>query len=393
MIIVCEFVRWGLEHVPFNAGLIAALNAAYPDEEIAFLGEASHVDALKSTLPGLQAAVNFVAVDIPARNARSDSRARKDWQLVRSTLNRYRQENQSNLYLFCSPTSAILWALRASLRKLRQNDCVQVVFHGELAFVARWQGRNPYFRAMSLRCAIQGGYHERVQYLVLEETIRTRLLELFPKLHSCIRVLEHPISPGETTRKPLSLTRPLEVGFLGLATPEKGLIKYLELAEASCDKLGDAVRFHLIGRLHVNYRHLAKRLTNVLASPLPGDRLDRLDYIRRLESLHFVCLMFGPSYDLTASGVLLDCAGHGVPILGTPSPLLSDLTVRYGPLGYLEPDAIGGLVKRLADILEHSASSSYDEFVANLGRIRQDRSVAATGERLRKLRNEQLAGN
>jgi len=90
------------------------------------------------------------------------------------------------------------------------------------------------------------------------------------------------------------------------------------------------------------------------------------------------------------SGLELDCIGHGVPILGTSSPLLNDLTARYGPLGYLVPDAIGALVKRLAHLLENSTSSSYDEFVANLGRIRQDRGVAATAKRLRELRDEHL---
>lgn len=47
MILVCE-IMFSNGHVPFNAGLLATIQAAFPKEDLSFYGGAAHIEALKN---------------------------------------------------------------------------------------------------------------------------------------------------------------------------------------------------------------------------------------------------------------------------------------------------------------------------------------------------------
>ena len=46
MILVCEIMFDRGTHVPFNAGLLATIRAAFPKEDLAFYGAAAHIEQI-----------------------------------------------------------------------------------------------------------------------------------------------------------------------------------------------------------------------------------------------------------------------------------------------------------------------------------------------------------
>ena len=50
MILVCEIMFDKGAHVPFNAGLLATIRAAFPKEDLSFYGAAAHIEALKKQI-------------------------------------------------------------------------------------------------------------------------------------------------------------------------------------------------------------------------------------------------------------------------------------------------------------------------------------------------------
>ena len=66
MIVACEpwFTDGG--HAPFNAGLLATIRAAFPDEELFFFGASAHIDELKKQLDeSLSASISWIEIVPP----------------------------------------------------------------------------------------------------------------------------------------------------------------------------------------------------------------------------------------------------------------------------------------------------------------------------------------
>ena len=89
MIIVCEPIRWGLEHSPCNAGLLATMRLAYPTTLILFYGEESHVNHVRNQIgTEIASSISWKTLRIPPRYSRFFERFWHDLKLMRQILNR-----------------------------------------------------------------------------------------------------------------------------------------------------------------------------------------------------------------------------------------------------------------------------------------------------------------
>jgi hypothetical protein len=383
MIMVCDPVCWSLEHVPVNAGIVEMIRLAFPAEEIVFVGEASHLHQVRAQLSSeVSLSISWKAVAISPRYASFFVRSRHDLKLLRHLLKMGRKDPDSLLLLAaCAP--ATLMALKLLLYcSTSRGKKVQIVLHGCLDALKGWRSRNPVLRMQDMKAALTFGSNRDLQYIVLEEPIRNAVGQILPSLEPHMGVLDHPIPTNEEPQGEIEFRRPLKFGFLGMASEAKGFRLFQEGASTVTAKYPGLVEFHAVGWMDKQ----SNMATDSLITK-PGTWLmSRVDYIRQLHTLHFVCLLYeGPHYQLSPSGVLLDAIAWEKPIIASPLPIVENLVSRFGDIGYLCAGQ-KQLCEIIGQIIEREDVDHYRKQVASMRKVRLSRTPKYLAPTYRHLR-------
>ncbi|MCG8565994.1 MAG: hypothetical protein MI747_13030 [Desulfobacterales bacterium] len=361
VILIYDPLCRGLSHVHFNAALVTMTVRAHAGVPVAFMGEESHVQGLAAQLDGETArAVQWISLD---PSGLQGSRAQLRQLIPRAP--------RADLLIMASVDAEFLIFLKLYLA-LRPRPCLAVL-HSRLARIQGWRSRNPLVRMRDMKSALQlklprTGLH----YLVLEETIAKRLDQILPKLPHPVSVLEHPLSWTSSIQGPDRLSLPLKIGFLGIATPDKGFGDFLHMARA-IKKLGSVpVEFHAIGSLPQGFPELDLSALD----RIPAQRkLNHDQYTRAMAEMHYICLPYNTEvYALSASGVLLDAVAANIPPIAFPLVIITDLEHRYGPLAHLysSPEEMAQGIIQLAT---HPDDPAYQKRKTTLTRIAKDRQM------------------
>ncbi len=265
---------------------------------------------------------------------------------------------------------------------------VQLVLHGSLTEIVGWRSRNPLRRAVDMRSALQWLAPKRAQLLVLERSIETELARIAPWLGPKVRALPHPLLPAEGGKAiPAQLDRktPVRIGFLGLATLGKGILEFLQIARAVRQCHGDAVEFHLLGRIGPGVPPVDQ---SALTTAAGQERLPRVEFIEKLGKLHFVCLPYqGEHYHLSASGVLIDAIAWQKPVFALHQPITESLFGSFGDVGWLCDD-IDDMTTKINAVVAAPEGGTYRTQVANMRQARQARLPAALASDYRNILRE-----
>jgi len=385
MILVCEITFSKTAHVPFNAGLLATIRAAFPKEDLSFFGAAAHMEELKKQVgqPLASSIAWSEILPIPSGTGYCE-RFFRELSVIRSLFKTLPQVSSSRL-IFTSAVPSTVLALKAARCFRSKNTPVQMVLHGLYGVVGK-RYRRPIKRFQDMKTALTLLGNNGIQYLVLEESIRDMVLENLPLLSGRIEALEHPISPNEGASQTVDLGEPIRFGFLGLAIQAKGFPLFVKLANEVTAKYGRRAEFHVIG--HLPEDGTPVNGTEALATKPVGMQMTRADFIRGVSPLHFVVLPHevGP-YALAASGVLLDAIAWDKPVIARKIPIFEAMFERHGDIGYLFRDdsELRGIVEQ---ILQAADKSRYRRQVHNLRSLRKSRSpetlAAAYREMCRK---------
>ena len=383
MIVFCEPLRWNQEHVPVNRSLLEAVRLAYPDEDIRVYGEKRHLVHLSGGPKGDRLeGVEFVPLELPARHATLGYRLLPDVRLTRSMLNRLNRDKR-NLLIFASITVTILWTLRLFVK----NVDVWAIYHSGLQTLVGWRSRNPLKRIQDLETAVRGACAGRIQLIVLEKPILDTINSKMPEVGACVHLIEHPLPPGRFEVVPVRLETPLQFGFLGLGTKQKGIFAFIDVASKIKKRYPGRADFHVIGRLHQDIDREEMSAIDWLTTKPSGHRLDRDLYEKLVRQLHYVCLFFeGRQYDVTASGVLLDCIGREKPIVTSNVALFKTLEERYGDIGFICKD--GQYERMIAKLIEKPDPQRYRRQVKNLRKAKNARSPAQLALKIKAIRNQ-----
>jgi glycosyltransferase involved in cell wall biosynthesis len=387
MFIVCESVAWGMEHVPFNTSLLRTIRYAFPDDAIRFYGEESHIGYIRQQIGAeFDRSIIWKSLTLPPRHAGFYRRISSDFKRVHFLLNKL-DEHSTKHALVMSANRSTLWAIKSLVSSIHKDKKIQAIIHGDfypLSF-GRFAKRNfsPLYRISSMKTALKLTGDKRIQQVVLEESVRDSVVKKIPSLKNHLSVLDHPIPVDEYLREDNWLSLPIHFGFLGHVTHRKGFPLYLKVAADISKRFPGQVKFHVIGRVSERYKQPNPSEMTFLSDLPDTRRLDRSEFIRRLNQLHFVCMFFDEAYEYTASGVLLDCIAFGKPIIATRLTTFENLENRYGDIGYLcEPHEI---VETISSMVKQNDSDRYKEQVSNLLRIKESRSPAALSIRYREL--------
>jgi len=385
MILVCEITFSDTAHVPFNAGLLATIRAAFPKEDLSFWGAAAHMEELKKQMgQPLASSIAWSEILPIPQGTGYGERFFRELPVIRRLLRNLPQDSTSRLLLTSAYPSTVL-ALKAVRCFRSKNPPVQMVLHW-LSGVVGKRYRRPIKRIQDMKTALTLLGNNGIQYLVLEESIRDRVLKNSSLLSGKIEALEHPIAPNEGASKTVDLSEPVRFGFLGLTIQAKGFPCFVKLANVVTAKYGRCAEFHVIGFLPKD--GIPVNGTEALATKPAGVQMTRANFIQGVTPLHFIILPHevGP-YALAASGVLLDAIAWEKPVIARKIPIFESMFERYGDIGYLFSDD-SDLTRTVEQILQTADTSRYRRQVLNLRSVRKSRApevlAAAYREMCRK---------
>lgn len=375
MIVVCEPMCWGWEHVPINVALLEIVCRAFPSREIAFYGEESHIANLKSELgSAISQAIIWRPVPRPRRHAPLGERWYADVKLMWHLMRVLRNAPEGYL-LLCGGTPEMVLTVKILVWSgAVRGKALQIVCHGGLATLRGWRSRNPFVRMRDWRSALTMGNDRRIQFIVLEEPIRKTVVDLFPAVASHLAGLDHPIPSIEPPDTDVEFRPPFRFGFLGLATDAKGFPAFLEMAAVLRERFSDRVEFHAIGTIPPN--SVAPSMEALTVKPGTA-KSSRPDFTRGIQHLHYVCLPYqGAQYELSPSGVLMDAIAFGKPMVSSGIPLVRDLFERFGDIGFLCTDT-RNFCDTITQIVNEADEVRYRAQVRALRAVRESRTSAA----------------
>lgn len=375
MIIVVEPIRLGLEHLAFNTALLQTVLVAFPDDCVEFWADSSHLAAIAEEL-GSEPRLTLRPVKVAPRRASLWQRRAPDLALAKAALV---SSGQGNKVIFSSISIPLLWACRFwhGADPAFQIGCV---LHGGLAEL-RWRPKfNLWKRWTGLRWAMSVS-PKWLSFWVLEQSIADALPRFAPEVANRFAVFPHPLPPDlvEIVHEPPQ--QPLAIGLLGLATPQKGLLRFLNVAT---ELRGRGAEFHLVGRIHQDWRvKVASQLTTLAQQP-ETEPMPRPLFVERARRLTYGAFFFdGEHYSLTASGVLLDCIALGIPLLGCRHPLFTALEAEVGEIGHFcQPGEEVAMVEQLITGFDPTRHRQQSEAML---RLREPRMLSALAERLKGL--------
>jgi len=385
MFIVCEPIAQGLEHIPFNAALLKTIRIAYPDKRINFWGEVTHIEEIKKQL-GItySATISWSTLALPQRHSGFYKRFVPDRKTIKSLLNVLNEEASGAVLVITFGNASIMWTLKYYVASVKRDKRIQVILHGDFSKL-RYRTSlknhlNPFYHIGTLKTALRFACDQRIQYIVLEKAIHDAIMEEMPFLRDRFSVFEHPV-PGDD--KPVGicdLRSPVQIGFLGSASERKGFKRYLQVAADVKRQLPGLVDFHLIGYIS---EHQKGYDFDCLNDQPNTQRLKRKEYIDRLNKLHFVCLFYDKEYELTASGVLLDCMEYGKPIIASRLPIFETLERKLHDIGYLcNADEFSSTI---VNIIKNDDPKRYEKQVQNMLRAKDSRTPEALANLYRGL--------
>ena len=382
MILVCDAVCWGMQHVPFNAALLETIRGAFPQRAVVFCGEQSHLSHVSMQMSSqIRSSISWEPVFLPPRYATFSHRFLTDLRLaghLAGFINRYPFAHlvMTNI----TPSTLVALKLLSNIRA--RSKGTQVVLHGNLSALNGWRSRNPFLRIQDLTTALTFGTNRNIQYIVLEDSIREPLLRKLPSLRGSVFVLDHPVPPNEWPKEVIDFHPPLRFGFLGHATPGKNLPFFVKIASEMSDKFADRVEFHVTGKV---YNHREQLEIASLGIKSETTELNRYQFVQRLKTLHFVCFPYAKQhYELSPSGVLLDAIAWEKPVIASRLAIFEDLFSKFGNIGYLceNEEEFAHVIER---IVEDCDMTRYSEQVVAMRKVKRSRGADSLAPKYRQL--------
>jgi hypothetical protein len=388
MILACELAINDGAHVPFNAGMVAMLRAAFPHEQLFFAGAPEHVAAVKTQVgSSLADTVAWIDIPAPGRGLGYGGRLVREVKILRGLL---RMLTRESLLLLTSCYPSTIAAAKLLERFDTRGVRFQAVLHGGLSGVNGARFRHPIRRLQDMKSALTMFRGSGIQYLVLEDSVRRALVRSLPSLAGRVALLEHPLPPNEEPAADSRLTTPVRFGFLGAATEFKGFPAFTRIASAMVRRHGDRVQFHAIGRLDGDACTLQG--FDALATKPAARRLSRGEFVRGVSQLHFIMLLHSPEhYEMNSTGTLLDAMAWQKPVIARRMAMFESLFHAYGDIGYLfsTEQELEALVAR---IVVCGDDERYQRQVANLRRARETRTPQALAGAYRRIRSGDEGG-
>ena len=370
------FANFG--HMQYNRSFLTVMREAFHGGRITFACTPEYRTELEETQLGRQP----IAEWLEARAWQHPNKPvwefwhRTRWLIDLARRARDRGIAPTHLVILGSSGPLLLALFAAKLLSLPGNCKTFAVLHGGNEILRGWQPRNPFLRLLSFRTAITLLPVMGIKVIAAEMFIAEELRSRFQKQARAIRCIPMAFDATEFLTPPVPDAGPLRVLFLGQATPHKGFAEFVRLAEQA-RALGDgSMEFRAAGAVRQDTRSIDQ---SALARRAGDSPLARRELIAELSKADLVYTWHSEYYDISSSGILLDCVGLGVPMVGRRSRAIAAIEAKYGACGLFAED-IESLFPALAQLGDvDNRRRQIAAWQLNLRQARIDRSAQVLG--------------
>jgi glycosyltransferase involved in cell wall biosynthesis len=372
--LVFNALSWGYEHVPFDAALIASVAQAFPESPVHFHGESTHVRETRQYLEARfrDGPVVWREVGLPDRRASARGRLAPDLRLTRAILAEAERSPGSRV-IACGMHAVSGLGARKTLSQVYRRSQVAYVHHGALSQLLSSRRYHP------LLTLLNG----RLRQVVLGDFIREESLRRLPILRGALHAIPHPYFFGETAPSELRAGEPIRFSFLGIVDESKGFSDFVALAKKTAAVAGGSACFELIGSTRDGAP--TDSWAQWVTIRGGGGPMPRPAFESYLQQTGYTIFPYKPgSYNLTASGALMDALAAGKPLIALRNSQFAEIFRAMGDIGYL-CDSLGELEEVVTGILK---SPPYERYRRQSHAILAHRSLfspAAIAAQLRDL--------
>lgn len=382
IVTIFDFLSHPTMHLPFNEGYLKVLRHVFPDDEIIFAAQQGHIDNLKGRFSSGED-IKFLPIkpfSISGNYSRHNpffgrKAAGKCWQEVEKVVGNN------------TPVFAALMGMEANLlavfpqqwQKEYPNTTFHYILHNHLSAAMAWRSRNPFYRWFDFLSVFKRGLPEKQKILALELGMTSVLEQIAPQLKGSILTLEHPVLESEWLEEiPVSIDRPLRIGFVGHCGTGKGFDFFVQLAN---EYSGNKFEFFAIGRKNPNIGDLD--LSSLTLEP-SSTSVPREIFVNNLNRMDMICLPIPKNTAYVTSGSLIDGFTALKPLILTENSSNKAIEKKYGEYGKI--------YSRQSEMKEFFSSYSVADFqkdqpkwIENMKKIRAGRTAKALARDYREL--------
>ncbi len=413
----------GQSHIPFNTGMIQVIDKAVSPDHITFYGETAHFQYLMESLADktLSASLTHCGVrPVPRRSYTTIRPLLHDfWQIygmihtAAAFITKARDD--AVLFILMSSDASLILAARLVAAMFGSRVVIRIVLHGNLASLENPRSRNPLRVMVDFYSVLTMPFGNcQIRFIVLEHTIKERMIRLLPDIAERVFVLEHPIEPHawsclsgphesvmlqdsmrfaevvssrNQNKEYVSqlIEKTVSFGYLGMVSASKGFPLFMKIARKFHHrKYPHGASFYCIGS--VSGEDTGLRIDAEALESLPSlSKLTRADFIQRVRKLDFIFLPYESAhYQWSPSGVLMDAVSFAKPIIARSLPMTRRLFEVYGPMGYLFSTE-EELNEIMIFLLSEFPQKAYRAFQENLQKAGQDRTPEALAQTCRDI--------
>ncbi len=372
-ILIIEPQCWGIEHVEVNTALLSTFLEAFPEAEIDFRAEQTHL-SLVSTNNHLKiptsSHLKFYSIIIPPRGHGETRRFLYEIKLTYQIFKIIKQNNFLNV-LYASITGAGLWSLKAFLLFNPRVSIVAIPHIILNSIVTTPPITRPWNFFFWFRWCIGTWNPKRLNYLLLGEFIKKEVIKILPKLKNNLKTIDIPYHFDESKEQPFFGNRPVRFGSLGASRLQKRTDLFFQLANiVHTDPHNSQVEFILVGNLD-NNEPVEPNTTNVRV-PFPREIIGRTDFEFWALKVDYTIFCYDASaYRFASSGSFFDSLFFLKPIISLKTPFIEYYFNLLGDIGYLCDD-MNEMIDIVTRISTNFPSERYKSQVENMrkGRIK-----------------------
>ena len=353
-IVIIEPCYTGTIHFPFNCGLLRIVSKAYPESQVIFVGGATQNDAIQARLqPPMAERCRFIDwTPYPDSDTSPWDVLRRIAHIGRAV---FYDVLTADLTILSSATASCVAAIELLPRSKRQK--LQIFLHGNLNEMAGWRSRNPVRRMNDLCASLRRAVKANASLIVLEEHILKNAERDFPWMAGAVFHFPHTRIPEEVLKVTKLLGNPINIGFAGNASIEKGFTQFLELARSMGKAAPGLFKFHAIGKRMSTTR---AEDSAFLDTPPSATQLSRDEFLSRLDAMNFLFFWpIGEYYSNASSGVFYDAINRSI-------PLIASRKVGYLPTGENALGIMAASIEEVVYELTNLRSDRYSAFCSTL---------------------------
>ena len=326
----------GYNHVTFNAAITSIIAKVYKNQEVIFICESLHANAIKSknsNVANLKYQPYNESPLPPNKTKRIFPWIKKklaDLFFI-NFLYQKRFKQSSAIFFTCLSTSTLFYT---SYKTKRLPIPIYFFLHGEIEFI--------FLKRIGIINKIRGEMYklffkqlgETSKIVVISEIVKESLVAGKYLSEDKVIIIEHPITPPSSIRK-LSIEKKIIFGHIGIAVKKKNSELFFELSKLHKLEIEKGfVEFQLIGKigneLFLEDSSTVKILTENNKS------LAQDQYEQSIANIDYAIFTFTKdNYVYRASGSVMDAIAFTKPIIALKHHYFDYLFSSAGNIGFL----------------------------------------------------------